>query len=314
MARSYQKNILRTFKGSRSRFVAIFAIVALGVGFLAGLLSTTPDMEDSMEEYLDAGNLFDLRVVSTLGLTDDDVEALRNVEGVGQVQPAYSADLLLQDAGGEMVGRVHSLTADPEGQDVINRLTLTEGRWPQSPNECVVEEGISTLNKDFAIGDTLVVDPENEDLEDTLNETEFTIVGKVHNTYYFSYEREPASVGSGAVDIVLYARPEAFAYETYTEIYLTVEGAAQLPSLEDSYTDLVSTVADRIEAIEDVRCEARYTEVLSDAQAEIAGLRAELEELAEQGGAFRLTRCAGRYGFEKPRNEAVGQTTADRAA
>ena len=269
MARSYQKNILRTFKGSRSRFVAIFAIVALGVGFLAGLLSTTPDMEDSMEEYLDAGNLFDLRVVSTLGLTDDDVEALRNVEGVGQVQPAYSADLLLQDAGGEMVGRVHSLTADPEGQDVINRLTLTEGRWPQSPNECVVEEGISTLNKDFAIGDTLVVDPENEDLEDTLNETEFTIVGKVHNTYYFSYEREPASVGSGAVDIVLYARPEAFAYETYTEIYLTVEGAAQLPSLEDSYTDLVSTVADRIEAIEDVRCEARYTEVLSDAQAEI---------------------------------------------
>ena len=186
MARSYQKNILRTFKGSRSRFAAIFAIVALGVGFLAGLLSTTPDMEDSMEEYLDAGNLFDLRVVSTLGLTDEDVEALSQVEGVDAVQPAYSADLLIQDENAEVVGRVHSLTADPEGENVINRLTLTEGRWPQSSNECVVEAGISTLNKEYEVGDTLVVDPENEDLEDTLEQTEFTIVGKVHNTYYLS--------------------------------------------------------------------------------------------------------------------------------
>ena len=269
MARSYQKNILRTFKGSRSRFVAIFAIVALGVGFLAGLLSTTPDMEDSMEEYLDAGNLFDLRVVSTLGLTDDDVQALRGVEGVDKVQPAYSADLLLQDSSAELVGRLHSLTDDPTGEDVINRLTLTEGRWPQAPNECVIEEGMSTLNKDFAIGNTMVVAPENEDLEDTLNQTEFTIVGKVHNTYYFSYEREPASVGSGAVDVVMYVEPEAFAYDSYTEIYLTVDGTARLPSLEDDYTDLVSTVADRIESIEDVRCEARYTDVVSDAQTEI---------------------------------------------
>lgn len=269
MARSYQKNILRTFKGSRSRFAAIFAIVALGVGFLAGLLSTTPDMEDSMEEYLDAGNLFDLRVVSTLGLTDEDVEALSQVEGVDAVQPAYSADLLIQDENAEVVGRVHSLTDDPEGENVINRLTLTEGRWPQSANECVVEAGISTLNKEYEVGDTLVVDPENEDLEDTLEQTEFTIVGKVHNTYYFSYEREPASVGSGAVDIVLYVQPDAFAYDSYTEIYLTVDGAAELASLEDEYTDVVSAVADRIESIEDVRCEARYTGVMSDAQAEI---------------------------------------------
>ena len=80
MANSYQKNILRTFQGSKSRFIAIFAIVALGVGFLAGLLSTTPDMEESMEAYLDDGGLYDLRVVSTLGLTDDDVAALEQVD------------------------------------------------------------------------------------------------------------------------------------------------------------------------------------------------------------------------------------------
>ena len=107
MANSYQKNILRTFKGSKSRFIAIFAIVALGVGFLAGLLSTTPDMEDSMEEYLDAGNLFDLRVVSTLGLTDEDVQALQQVDGVDKVQGGQSAERSRQhqppDPGGRAV-------------------------------------------------------------------------------------------------------------------------------------------------------------------------------------------------------------------
>ncbi len=269
MANSYQKNILRTFKGSKSRFIAIFAIVALGVGFLAGLLSTTPDMEDSMEEYLDGGNLFDLRVVSTLGLTEDDVAALEQVDGVAKVQGGKSADLLVEQDGSELVCRVHALPADPEGEDVINRLTLADGRWPENANECVVEAGVDTLNRSYDIGDTLTLDPDNENLSDTMNETTFTVVGVVHDTYYFSFEREPASVGSGAVQVILYVPDAAFATDYYTEAYLTVEGAAGLHSFDDEYSALVDTVADRVEAIEDVRCQARYDEVVGEAQAEI---------------------------------------------
>ena len=269
MANSYQKNILRTFKGSKSRFIAIFAIVALGVGFLAGLLSTTPDMEDSMEEYLDGGNLFDLRVVSTLGLTEDDVAALEQVDGVAKAQGGKSADLLVDQDGSELVCRVHSLPADPEGEDVINRLTLADGRWPENANECVVEAGVDTLNRSYDIGDTLTLDPDNENLSDTMNETTFTVVGVVHDTYYFSFEREPASVGSGAVQVILYVPDAAFATDYYTEAYLTVEGAAGLHSFDDEYSALVDTVADRVEAIEKVRCQARYDEVVGEAQAEI---------------------------------------------
>ena len=269
MANSYQKNILRTFKGSKSRFIAIFAIVALGVGFLAGLLSTTPDMEDSMEEYLDGGNLFDLRVVSTLGLTEDDVAALEQVDGVAEVQGGKSADLLVEQDGSELVCRVHALPADPEGEDVINRLTLADGRWPENPNECVVEAGVDTLNRSYDIGDTLTLDPDNENLSDTMNETTFTVVGVVHDTYYFSFEREPASVGSGAVQVILYVPDAAFATDYYTEAYLTVEGAAGLHSFDDEYSALVDTVADRVEAIDEVRCQARYDEVVGEAQAEI---------------------------------------------
>lgn len=269
MANSYQKNILRTFKGSKSRFIAIFAIVALGVGFLAGLLSTTPDMEDSMEEYLDGGNLFDLRVVSTLGLTEDDVAALEQVDGVAKAQGGKSADLLVEQDGSELVCRVHALPADPEGEDVINRLTLADGRWPENPNECVVEAGVDTLNRSYDIGDTLTLDPDNENLSDTMNETTFTVVGVVHDTYYFSFEREPASVGSGAVQVILYVPDAAFATDYYTEAYLTVEGAAGLHSFDDEYGALVDTVADRVEAIDEVRCQARYDEVVGEAQAEI---------------------------------------------
>ena len=269
MANSYQKNILRTFKGSKSRFIAIFAIVALGVGFLAGLLSTTPDMEDSMEEYLDGGNLFDLRVVSTLGLTEDDVAALEQVEGVAKAQGGKSADLLVEQDGSELVCRVHALPADPEGEDVINRLTLADGRWPENANECVVEAGVDTLNRSYDIGDTLTLDPDNENLSDTMNETTFTVVGVVHDTYYFSFEREPASVGSGAVQVILYVPDAAFATDYYTEAYLTMEGAAGLHSFDDEYGALVDTVADRVEAIEEVRCQARYDEVVGEAQAEI---------------------------------------------
>ena len=137
MTRTYRKNILRTFKSARSRFVAIFAIVALGVGFLAGLNATPVDMKESMERYLDDGNFYDLRIVSTMGLTDDDVEALRQVDGIETVQPAYSADLLVEAGSDVVVSRLHSLP--PEGDDAINKLVLAEGRMPETSGECVVE-------------------------------------------------------------------------------------------------------------------------------------------------------------------------------
>ena len=115
-----------------------------------------------------------------------------------------------------------------------------------------------------------------------MNETTFTVVGVVHDTYYFSFEREPASVGSGAVQVILYVPDAAFATDYYTEAYLTVEGAAGLHSFDDEYSALVDTVADRVEAIEEVRCQARYDEVVGEAQAEMEeGRQALLDAQAE---------------------------------
>ncbi len=267
MTRSYRKNILRTLKSARSRFLAIFSIVALGVGFLAGLNATPIDMKESMERYMDDANFYDLRIVSTLGLTDGDEEALRQVESVEAVQPAYSADLLVDAGEDVLVSRVQSLP--PEGEDGINRLFLAEGRMPQNSGECVIEAGDGLAGEEVPLGMTLTVSAENEDLDTKLARTEYTVVGVVHNANYFSFEREPASVGNGTVELVLYLLPEDFAYETYTEIYVTAEGALAQNSLEDEYTATVEAVQANVEAIQQERCDARYEEIRAEAQAEI---------------------------------------------
>lgn len=275
MGKSYQKNILRTFKSTKSRFFAIFSIVALGVGFLAGLTATTPDMRDSLEKYLDDTNLYDLRVVSTLGLTDEDADALRVVDGVGMVQPAYSADLLVQAGAADVVvSRAHSLPVDstgsPEGADIINRLVLVEGRWPTVAGECVVEASATEMGRSFEIGASFTVTDDNIDVDDKMATREFTVVGIVHNSCYFSDEREPASVGNGSVAMAFYIAPQDFAYESYTEIYLTADETAPLQSLtDDRYTTLIEDVTDAIEGIKDVRCQARRDGILEEAREEI---------------------------------------------
>lgn len=281
--KTYRKNILRTIQSTRGRFLAIFAIVALGVGFLAGLLSTTPDIGDSMERYLDAAHFYDFKIVSTLGLTEQDVAALRALPGVGVLQASYSADVLLERQGGETeVARLHSLPADaagdPAGPDALNRPALTEGRWPAADDECVVEEGGSLHGSQPRVGETITVSPDNEKIGEKLDRTSFRVVGKVRNPYYFSYEREPASVGSGSVAVVFYLRPGAFAYTAYTEIYGSVTGAAPLDSLSAAYRQKVAAVTEAAEGIADARCAARYDEVTSDARQKIDDARQEYED------------------------------------
>ncbi len=276
MTRSYRKSTLRTFKSTISRFAAVFAIVALGVGFLAGLNATPIDMKESMERYMDDGNFYDLRVVSTLGLTDEDVTALEQVEGVRQVQPGYSADLLVEVNGDTVVSRAHSLPAPKN--NTINRLNLVEGRLPERSGECVVEGGSTERQATYPIGTKLVVGKANEDLDTKLNTTEYTVVGIVHNANYFSFEREPASVGNGTVKLVFYIPQQDFAYEAYTEVYLTAEGALEQDSLGDAYQANIDTVKASVEAIADAQCEARYDGIIADARAELDDAWAEYED------------------------------------
>ena len=279
--RTYWKSILRTVRASLSRFVAIFAIVALGVGFLSGLLASPVDMRLSTDSYCREANLYDIKIQSTQGLTDEDLSAVRGVEGVEAVMPARDMDLVLTSESGEsLTTRLQSITEEslPE-EEQLNQLTLVDGRMPSAPGEIAVG-----LTKDFsgtipAIGDVLTVNQteNDEDVTDALPQT-FTVVGTVRSAAYFSVETEYTNAGTGTIDLFVYAPESSFDMDYYTTFYLSVEGARELNSFSAAYENKVGAVMDGLEAIKDERVQARYDEIIDDAEAELDDAWAEYND------------------------------------
>ena len=272
---------MRTVRASLSRFVAIFAIVALGVGFLSGLLASPVDMRLSADEYCREANLYDIKIQSTQGLTDEDLAAVRAVEGVSGVMPARDMDLVLTIESGEsLTTRLQSIPEEdlPEA-DRLNQLTLAEGRMPSAPGEIAVG-----LTKDFsgtipAIGDVLTVNQteNDENVTDALPQT-FTVVGTVRSAAYFSVEAEYTNTGTGTIGLFAYAPESCFDMDYYTTFYLSVEGAKELNSFSAAYEDKVDGVMEGLEAIRDERVQARYEEIIDDAERELDDAWAEYND------------------------------------
>ena len=279
--RTYWKSILRTVRSSLSRFVAIFAIVALGVGFLSGLLAAPVDMRLSTDSYCREANLYDIKIQSTQGLTDEDLSAVRGVEGVEAVMPARDMDLVLTSESGEsLTTRLQSIPEEdlPEAER-LNQLTLVEGRMPSAPGEIAVG-----LTKDFSgaipsIGDVLTVNQteNDEDITDALPET-FTVVGTVRSAAYFSVETEYTNAGTGTIALFAYAPESSFDMDYFTTFYLSVEGAKELNSFSAAYEKKVDGVMEGLEAIKGERVQARYNEIIGEAEAELDDAWAEYEE------------------------------------
>lgn len=276
--------MLRTMKGTFSRFIAIAAIVALGVGLLSGLMAMPIDMRTTIDEYFDRQNMHDLRIVSPLGLTDDDVAAIAAVDGVDEVMPAYMTDMFV-DAGEKknIVTRIHRLPTgqieEKEPENYLNRLDVVEGRLPIQRNECVLVEGnVIDGTGPLSVGNTLTIAATNGDVSGTLADTEFKIVGIVRTSYYFSVDRESATIGDGTVALKMYVGEESFSQEAYSEIFATVAGAQALDSASDEYQAAVDAEADRVEAVSGARCTARYNEVKTDTEQKLADAEAEIAD------------------------------------
>ncbi|MBQ7003943.1 MAG: ABC transporter permease, partial [Oscillospiraceae bacterium] len=271
--KSYRKNIVREITGSLGRFVSIFAIVALGTGFFAGLGATSPDMEYSVDKYYDDSAMFDLRVVSPLGLTQDDAAAIARTEGIASVMPAYCADVMMDVSEGvSLAARLHSL---PDAQG-LNRVTLLEGTLPSAPDECLVTR-LKNVTAIPEIGSTITVAEETE-TEGVLTERTFTVTGIADSSCYFSIERDSTTLGSGTINMVLWLPEEAFALDAYAEIYALAEGAAALNAFDDAYETHVDDVQARLEALSAERIAARAEALTAEPRAELEKGRAELAE------------------------------------
>lgn len=278
--KAFHKDVLRAVTHSWSRFLALFVIVALGAGFYSGLRTTAPNMRATADAYYDDTRFFDVRLVSTFGFTDDDVEAIRATEGVESVMAGYSADLLVRMGEKDVVTRLHSLPSDlsEDNEEYLNRPTLKEGRMPENPGECVVSVGGADDATGLAIGDTVTIEDTDGSLGDTLARSEFTVVGFVESSYYLSMSLGTSTVGSGTLGRYLYVLEDDFSQEYYTDLYLSVEGSRELDTFSGAYEELVQPVLDSLEDLADVRAEIRYGEIRDEAEETLVDAEQTYEE------------------------------------
>ncbi len=254
MNKTLWKNILRDIKNSKARFISIMLIVALGVGFFTGLKATAPSMDKTAEEYYAAQNLMDFRILSTVGFSDSDADALLALDHVRAVQPSYFADVLAEVSGEGDVIRLYSVPQEDENGITINDLVVKEGRLPQSSGEIAVEQ--ANFSGDYDIGDTIVVESEisGEDTLDTIATLEYTIVGFVQSPLYVSYERGSTTVADGSIDLYAYICEEDFVSERYTQMYvLTDYSDGSIETLSDEYDSYMEEMTSVLENLGEER-------------------------------------------------------------
>ena len=270
VGKTYIKTLLREIRQSIGRFIAIFAIVALGVGFLAGILQATPDMRESVDSYYRKNSMADIFIKGTLGLTEDDLKEVSTLKGIKSIMPAYVTDTIMDTSEYESLAtRIYGLplgSIDEEG--FINKLTLVEGRLPEKQGECLAQESSGPLSQ-FSIGTTLTVSSENIDYVDmgnTYSIMEYTVVGIVKNPFYISIENEPSTVGSGRLGAIIYVDESAYNLDVYTDFYITLSDTENLTSFTSAYEDYAKHIVDELDFLSKQRCNIRYASVISDAR------------------------------------------------
>lgn len=292
-----RKTTFREIRKSLGRYFAILAIVALGVGFFAGLKTTRSVMLKSADEYLTEKQLYDFRLLSTLGFEQEDVEALAAKEEVRAVEGAFFTDILYQlEQGNEGVMKAHSLTEN------INGLELIAGRMPRQADECVVD---SNLYGEAAVGSRIILTESNteEDLK-KFAYREYTITGIVQSSYYIQFERGNTSLGNGVVSGFMYLPIEGFRTEYFTEIFVKFDEDYNIYSEE--YQDFIEEKQALWEKYCEEQGERRYRSILTDAEAELADAEGELAEKKAEAEA--------ELADAKQELEAAGQKLAEAEA
>lgn len=264
-----KKTTLREIRQSLGRYLAIFAIVAMGVGFFAGLKITRQVMITSANAYLEEKQLYDFRLLSTLGFEDEDVQTLSSKEDIRFVEGAVAADILyFNQQGNEDVIKAHSLLQN------INGLEVVAGRLPQQATECVVD---ANLYDKSALGTKIVLSENNveEDL-DYFAYREYTIVGIAQSSAYIQFERGTTALGNGQVSGFMYLLPQGFCAEFYTEIY--VKFNQDYPIYSKDYNDYIDEKEPLWKDYCKAQGERRYQAIVADAEAELANAKQTLAE------------------------------------
>lgn len=283
---------LRSIHTTFSRFLAIVAIVALGTGFFAGLMMTGPDMRQAMDTYYDDNHVWDIRLISTLGFSNDDIHQFDDVEGVRACMPNHTVDAIARMNDTQVAVRVssfdttmaqqfvdeHAYAAKDSSFDFLNRFQLVTGRLPQSPDECLA--AAYAPHAQLSEGDIVDITSANEDLDKIFSTRHLRVVGTITSPLY-PYTRSFGSttIGSGSIDQYIFVPTSTFQQDfPYTELYISVEGADSVQSNSDAYKNVVGATKERLEAQKDRMSVFRQHEVQELAQSKLDEKKTEFEQ------------------------------------
>ena len=267
--KALRKEFWMEIRKSKSRFISILLIVALGVAFFSGIQASSPDMRYSGDAYYDESSLMDIKVVGTMGLTSDDVSSIESIDGIESAEGAWSTDVMCGEGQKQKVLHIESIN------DAVNKLDVQEGRLPEKSGEIFLDSTFASSNE-YKVGDKVALREEGD--SPVLVTTEYTVVGTGRSPLYISFNRGNTTLGTGEVNGFGYVLPEDFDQEIYTQIYVTVHGAKGLTSYTDGYENLIAKIKDRVENIADDRCQIRLAAVKADAQEEIDDAQKKLDD------------------------------------
>lgn len=287
---------LRSIHTTLSRFLAIVAIVALGTGFFAGLMMTGPDMRQAMDTYYDDNHVWDIRLISTLGFSNDDIHQFDDVEGVRACMPNHTVDAIARMNDTQVAVRVssfdttmaqqfvdeHAYAAQDSSFDFLNRFQLVTGRLPQLPDECLA--AAYAPHAQLSEGDIVDITSANEDLDKIFSTRHLRVVGTIASPLY-PYTRSFGSttIGSGSIDQYIFVPTSTFQQDfPYTELYISVEGADSVQSNSSAYKNIVGATKERLEAQKDRMSVLRQHEVQELAQSKLDEKKSEFEQQKDE--------------------------------
>lgn len=269
MNNGMMKTTIREIRGSFGRYMAILAIVMLGVGLFAGLKATTPAMLATENTYLSEQNFFDFRLLSTIGFTEENVKELEAFDEAADVEGTISVDAICAfGEGNESAYKIHAM---PEK---INRIVLTAGRMPESADECVLDDAL--YGEDIIGAQITVTDNNEEDTLEMFRSRTFTVVGLARSPLYMNSERGTTSIGSGRLTAFLYVPKEAFDCDYLTEIYVTTKQKYDVYTEE--YQEYTDALEDSVEEVTEALVRSRYDELIAEAQDKIDDAQTELDD------------------------------------
>ena len=273
--KSLLTDLVRAIRRTLPRFLSITAIIAIGVGFYAGINATSPDMRLTSDKYFDEMNLMDLRLLSPMGFRESDLEMIRETEGVKDVRESHTKDIFAISGEDKSTVRLYAYDIGSEVvESSMNRVILTEGRYPTTSTEVLVEDS-PNVPSSFSLGSSVTMEaPSGEDLEDSLSEDTYTIVGKIQSPMYIDQARGQTTIGDGNIRFYMLVPKDAFTFERITEVYVTGAGLREISSYSDEYDEKVAALKSDFTILG----KERIAQELDELRTEIADGWAELND------------------------------------